>query len=218
MSSEQWWLSGGQEGKLSGLFCAVLCAITVQSAVHRNLKRHNSCLLVRFKWPILSQVERKTLTHSISYCPCSVDYAMNSFVLLNNAPTTWNGVIMSVWHFRQKMLKNRMRRVVSRILQSLGSQLRKCDLSSDWKGFKQYGTIYLRCVVFCESWLQQRMYFCMNDKAHDRTRVFVCMCVHVRLWCSATWWRLELSHRYPSSWDLVLVWLWSFDDNHILTN
>jgi len=31
IGSEQWRLSGGQEGKLSGLFCAVLCAKVVHS-------------------------------------------------------------------------------------------------------------------------------------------------------------------------------------------
>ena len=29
-------LSGGQEGKLSGLFCAVLCATIVHSAMHTH--------------------------------------------------------------------------------------------------------------------------------------------------------------------------------------
>jgi len=43
-SSEQWWLSGGQEGKLSGLFCAVLCATIVHSELHTHTNRTNSCL------------------------------------------------------------------------------------------------------------------------------------------------------------------------------
>jgi len=38
-SSEQWRLSGGQEGKLSGLFCAVLCATVVHSEVHTHMNR-----------------------------------------------------------------------------------------------------------------------------------------------------------------------------------
>jgi len=38
-SSEQWWLSGGQEGKLSGLFCVVLCATIVHSELHTHMNR-----------------------------------------------------------------------------------------------------------------------------------------------------------------------------------
>jgi len=44
-SSEQWWLSGGQEGKLSGLFCAVLCATIVHSELHTHMNRTNSSLV-----------------------------------------------------------------------------------------------------------------------------------------------------------------------------
>ena len=43
-SSEQWWLSGGQGGKLSGLFCAVLCATSVHSELHTHMNRTNSSL------------------------------------------------------------------------------------------------------------------------------------------------------------------------------
>ena len=42
--SEQWRLSGGQEGKLSGLFCAVLCATIVHSELHTHMNRTNSSL------------------------------------------------------------------------------------------------------------------------------------------------------------------------------
>jgi len=35
----QWWLSGGQEGKLSGLFCAILCAAIVHSELHTHMNR-----------------------------------------------------------------------------------------------------------------------------------------------------------------------------------
>jgi len=42
--SEQWWLSGGQEGKLSGLFCVVLCATVVHSELHTHMDRPNSSL------------------------------------------------------------------------------------------------------------------------------------------------------------------------------
>ena len=38
------WLSGGQEGKLSGLFCAVLCATIVHSELHTHMNRPNSSL------------------------------------------------------------------------------------------------------------------------------------------------------------------------------
>jgi len=37
-------LSGGQEGKLSGLFCAILCAIIVHSATHTHMNRPNNSL------------------------------------------------------------------------------------------------------------------------------------------------------------------------------
>jgi len=37
-------LSGGQEGKLSGLFCAILCATIVHSAMHTHMNRPNSFL------------------------------------------------------------------------------------------------------------------------------------------------------------------------------
>jgi len=39
-------------GKLSGLFCAVLCATVVHSAMHTHMNRPDSCLLVRstFLW------------------------------------------------------------------------------------------------------------------------------------------------------------------------
>ena len=37
-------LSGGQEGKLSGLFCAVLCATVVHSELHTHMNRPNSSL------------------------------------------------------------------------------------------------------------------------------------------------------------------------------
>jgi len=44
-SSEQWWLSGGQEGKLAaGLFCAPLCATIVHSELHTHMSRPNSSL------------------------------------------------------------------------------------------------------------------------------------------------------------------------------
>ena len=45
-------LSGGQEGKLSGLFCAVFCATTVHSAMHTRMNRPNS-LLVRFSFSVV---------------------------------------------------------------------------------------------------------------------------------------------------------------------
>ena len=37
-------MSGGQEGKLSGLFCAVLCAAIVHSELHTHMNRPNSSL------------------------------------------------------------------------------------------------------------------------------------------------------------------------------
>jgi len=37
-------------GKLSGLFCTVLCATVVHSAMHTHMNRPNSCLLVRFSF------------------------------------------------------------------------------------------------------------------------------------------------------------------------
>jgi len=37
--------SGGQEGKLSGLFCAVLCATIVHSELHTHMNRTNSSLV-----------------------------------------------------------------------------------------------------------------------------------------------------------------------------
>ena len=43
-SSEQWWLSGGLEGKFAGLFCAILCASIVHSAMHTHMNRPNSSL------------------------------------------------------------------------------------------------------------------------------------------------------------------------------
>jgi len=36
--------------KLSGLFCAVLCATVLHSAVDTHMIRTNSCLLVRFSF------------------------------------------------------------------------------------------------------------------------------------------------------------------------
>ena len=44
MFRHSWWLSGGQEGKLSGLFCAVLCATIVHSELHTHMNRPNSSL------------------------------------------------------------------------------------------------------------------------------------------------------------------------------
>ena len=41
----------GKEGRLSGLFCAVLCATIVNSAAHTHMNRPNSSLLVRFSFP-----------------------------------------------------------------------------------------------------------------------------------------------------------------------
>jgi len=35
-------------GKLSGLYCAVLCVTIVHSAMHTHLNKPNSCLLLRF--------------------------------------------------------------------------------------------------------------------------------------------------------------------------
>jgi len=37
-------VTGGQEGKLSGLFCAVLCAMIVHSELHTHMNRTNSSL------------------------------------------------------------------------------------------------------------------------------------------------------------------------------
>ena len=37
-------MSGGQEGKLSGLFCAVLCATIVHSELHTHMNIPNSSL------------------------------------------------------------------------------------------------------------------------------------------------------------------------------
>ena len=46
-------MSGGQEGKLSGLFCAVLCATIVHSELHTHMNRTNSSLdWVLSHWPI----------------------------------------------------------------------------------------------------------------------------------------------------------------------
>ena len=41
----------GKEGRLSGMFCAVLCATVVHIAMHTHMNRPNSCLLVRFSFP-----------------------------------------------------------------------------------------------------------------------------------------------------------------------
>jgi len=41
------------EGKLSELFCAILCAIILHSALHTRLNRPNSCLLVRFSFSVI---------------------------------------------------------------------------------------------------------------------------------------------------------------------
>jgi len=38
------YLSGGQGGKLSGLFCVILCATIVHSAMHTHTNRPNSSL------------------------------------------------------------------------------------------------------------------------------------------------------------------------------
>jgi len=44
-----WWV----RGKISGLFCAVLCATIVHSAMHTHMNRPNSCLVVRFSFSLV---------------------------------------------------------------------------------------------------------------------------------------------------------------------
>jgi len=44
VNSQDDTLSGGQEGKLSGLLCAVLCATIVHSELHTHMNRTNSSL------------------------------------------------------------------------------------------------------------------------------------------------------------------------------
>ena len=52
-------LFGGQEGKLSGLFCAVLCATVVHSELHTHMNRTNSSL----DWALSHWAHFTVLTH-----------------------------------------------------------------------------------------------------------------------------------------------------------
>ena len=53
LPSNRDWNNDFLEGKRECLFCAVLCAAAVHSAMHTNMNRPNSCLLVRFSFSVL---------------------------------------------------------------------------------------------------------------------------------------------------------------------
>jgi len=59
-------LSGGQEGKLLGLFCAVVCATIVHNELHTHLNRPNSSL----DW-VLSHWAHFTVLRFI-FCVCII--------------------------------------------------------------------------------------------------------------------------------------------------
>ena len=67
-------MSGGQEEKLSGLFCAVLCATIVYSELHTHMNRPNSSL----DW-ILSHWAHFTVLKFICVCIilCLTVYCMH---------------------------------------------------------------------------------------------------------------------------------------------
>ena len=64
-AAEQRWLSRGQEGELSGLFCAILCATIVHSAMHTHVNRPNSSV----NW-VLFHMAHFTVLRFISVCVC----------------------------------------------------------------------------------------------------------------------------------------------------
>jgi len=63
-------------GKLSGLYCAVLCVTIVHSVMHTHLNKPNSCLLLRFSFLGLCRVRL-----FVYMCFCCVRFSFFSTVL-----------------------------------------------------------------------------------------------------------------------------------------
>jgi len=75
-------MSEGQEGKLSGLFCAMLCATIVHSAMHTYMNRPNSSL----DW-VLAHWTYFTVLRFICVL-CITVYCMHAYVC-NTVRWTW---------------------------------------------------------------------------------------------------------------------------------